>query len=231
MSKTKNNAAELSVSELEKLLAEKKASEMAEKKEKRAAYEAERDVLVDELASFAWDCEKALIDLKTEAFMKLLEFKGKMLDYGALRNGPKNRGNFELKTAHYKVSFSSQIVKKFDERANLAEAKLHIFLSTTIKKRDRKLYDFISSLMQRKEDTGEFDHDMISRLYKIEDDYTDSNWVEAIKLFKESYCPVNTNQYVRFARALPTGGWEAIILDFAKLKTAIVYETETAEAQ
>ncbi len=217
---TKQVVKELSIEEMEELLKEKKAEKQREENEKREAYEKERDELIYDLGAVALGLYNDMKSLKRRSMNKLTVFRDKMMEYGDLRGGENNKGSFEIKNERFKIQFSSKVVKKYDERALLAEAKMNEFLTTFVKKRDKKLYDFISSLMKRKEETGEFDHDMISRLYARENDYDDPNWKEAIKLFKESYSPSSTARYIRFSVALPDGGWDQIVLDFAKIKAA-----------
>lgn len=216
---TKKAATELSIEEMEELLKEKKAEQQQQAKQKRDAYEAERNEMVYHLGAKALHIAEEMEVLKRHSMKKLLAFRNTMLEYGDLRGGENNKGSFEVKNERFKIQFSSQVVKKYDERALLAEAKINEFLTTFVKKRDKKLFDFISSLLKRKEETGEFDHDLISRLYARENDFDDPNWKEGLKLFKESYSPTNTARYIRFSVALPNGGWENIILDFAKIQT------------
>lgn len=221
---------QMSVADLEAVLAAKKKQEKEEAQQKREAYEQNRDQLITSLGEQALETYHTMQALKDSATAELLAFRDKMLEYGDLRRGELNRGNFEVKNGQFKVVFSSQVVKRFDERAQLAEKKISQFLTSFVKKKDRQLYKIISELLKRNEETDQFDVDLINRLYKMEDDFEDPNWKEGLRLFKESYAPAQTNQYIRFFRALPSGGWEPILLDFAKIKTAAYEQQEQPEA-
>lgn len=215
---TKKQIEDMTTDELETLLNKKKAFEKNAQKEKREQYEKNREEMVMLLGADALIVAERMERLKKMSMTKLSEFRQTMLSYGQLRGGDKNKGSFEVKNERFKIQFSSHVIKKFDERALLAEKKMNEFLTSFVRKRDAKLFDFISSLMKRKEETGEFDHDMISRLYSREDDFDDKNWKESIQLFKESYSPTDTSVYVRFFVKKAEGGWSPILLDFAKVK-------------
>ncbi len=222
---------QLSTEQLEALLREKKKAQEEELAAKRKAYETDRDKLINFLGHHAIQCVRSIQTLKDAAMNQLPAFRGRMLQYGDLRRGENNKGSFEIKNDRFKIVFSSQINKRFDERAQLAEARLKKFLETTVKKRDKEIYQLVSSLLERNDKTGDYDIDLINRLYKLEDKFDNEDWREAIRMFKEAYNPTGTAQYVRFFRMLENGSWEPIVLDFAKLKSnAPETDAEAAEA-
>lgn len=212
--------ADMSVEEIQELLKEKQAAETAAKEKRKSEYVAAREELLNTLGIFAVSLRDQMIDLKYEAFSELLRFHGRMLEYGELRNGDKNKGNFELKNEFFKIKFSSQTTKKFDERATLAEEKLKQFLSSFVKKKERAAYDMIMGLLQRNEKTGEFDFDLINRLYSMENKFDNPLWKDALELFRESYSPYGSAQYIQFfTKNITNNSWEPVVLDFAKLKS------------
>jgi hypothetical protein len=208
---------ELSVAELEAMLAEKKKEERAEKAARKAAYETERDELINELCYTSGALSDELSAHKNEAFYKLKIFREKMLEYSDLKGGENNKGNFQIENEHYKIVFSSQVKSGFDERSLLAEEHLKKFLSGFVKKRDRQLYKLIMSLLERNSITGDLDINSINRLYKMENDFDDPDWQEAIRLFKESYNPKATTEYVRFYTRSDNSGWDLINLNFSSI--------------
>lgn len=206
------------IKELEEQLAKLKADEKADREAKRQAYENDRDAITVELCEEAISLNNMMLAFKTKSVNQLNGFRETMLQYGDLRHGEKNKGNFEIKTDKYKVVYSSQVIKRFDERAYLAEKKINEFLKRWLKKKDRNTYDFINNLMKRDDTTGQFDINMILQLYKMEDRFNDPDWVDGIALFKESYVAYATAVYQRFYRKEDDGSWDLVNLDFAKLK-------------
>lgn len=209
------DVAQLSASELEQLLKQKKEAEAAEAAKKRADYEHERDVLINLLGSEAAQAHIVLRELKCLAMLRLKEFRARMLEYGDIKGGEKNKGTFQIENENFKILFSTQVRKKFDERSETAEEHLKLFLNSFVKKRDQKLHKFIMGLMERNSKTGDLDIDNINRLYAMENDFDDDNWKKAIALFKESYNPTETAEYVRFYRKNDNGGWDLINLQFS----------------
>jgi len=217
---TKNPAvADMSIEEIQELLAKKLAAENKAKKLKRENYELRKDEMINSLGGFAVNLRGQMLDLKCEAFTELAKFRLEMLEYGQIRGGENNKGSFEVKNEKYKIKFSSQVNKCFDERAELAEKKLKEFLASFVKKKDRSAYDLIITLLERNSKTGDFDFDLINRLYKMRDRFNNPLWVEALDMFMESYSPYGTAQYIQFFEKNPTNNcYEAVVLDFAKLK-------------
>lgn len=223
----------LSTQQLEALLKERKAAEKKEKEKKRKQYEQERSDLVDYLGEFALNIEKAMQELKKEAFTLLPQHRQMMLDYGHLRRGELNKGSFEISNDKYKVQFISQTVKRFDERAQLAEAHLKKFMESFVKKKSLETYELLKSVLERNPKTGDYDIDLINRLYTMEDRFDDADWKAALTLFKEAYKPTGKAQYVKFSvKNTANNSWEALVLDFAKLKISddAEQEPETTEA-
>jgi|GEM_PF-299904 len=211
--------ADMSIEEIQELLKEKQNADLAEKQKKRKAYESQKEELINTLGGFALSLKGQMLDLKCESFAELTKFREKMLEYGDLRGKEKNKGSFELKNERFKIIFRSQISKSFDERAELAEAKLKEFLSTFVKKKDKSAYSIVMALLERNDKTGDFDINLINRLYKMRDQFDNPLWHQALDLFQESYSPYGTAQYIQFLVKNDTNNsYEPISLDFAKIK-------------
>lgn len=216
---TATNLTDLSVAELQEILKTKQEEENKVKKQKRLDYEANKEQLINTLGDFACIVRDQMADLKCEAFQQMAKFRLEMLDYGDIKGGDKNKGSFSLKNDNYKIEFSSQVNKCYDERAGLAETKLKEFLASFVKKKDKTAYEMIVGLLERNSKTGDFDQELINRLYKLRDKFQNPLWLEALDMFQESYSPHGTAQYIKFSSKNPTNNsWESIVLDFAKLK-------------
>ncbi len=218
---------QISSEQLEALLAEKKAAEVAERNEKRRNYECERNALVDALGGEALNVEYQLKELKAFAFANLSEFRNTMLEYGDLKRGEKNKGSFSIQNETFRIEFSNHLIKAFDERAELAESKLREFMNGFLKKKAHKdVIAIISALLERNTKSGAYDINLINRLYAMKDKFNEPCWIEAIERFQEAYSPAGTTQYVRFFRKNAAGGWEPIAMNIASIKLP---ELEAAE--
>lgn len=211
-------ASELSADELEQLLKTKSDQEKKEKIHKRNRYEKDRDVLIKSLSAKARMISQNLEEFKQNTFEQLDTFKAQMLEYGNVKTSGK--GNFTIKSDDglLKVEFSNQIKKEFDERAEAAALLMDEFLQDFVKKKDRKSYALIQSLLTRKGADKNFDVNLINRLEKMRDEFDHPKWTEALDLFKESYRETGSARYVRFYQQNPSSqAWEMIPLNFASI--------------
>lgn len=206
----------LSAADLRKALEAKEQAERKAEQDKRRQYEQDRDDLIMFLGEGAKTLAVSMQAFKNIAFTQLSAFREQMLAYGDIRGGKDNKGSFEIKNDHFKIVFRTHVIKAFDERAELGASKLREFLKGFVKKRDREVYTLVESLLDRNSN-DEYDINLINRLYKLEDRFDDDNWREAIKLFKEAYNPKKTAQYIQFYTLNDQGGWDNVVLDFAKL--------------
>jgi hypothetical protein len=207
----------LSTEELKQLLAERQKEDVAEQAAKKAAYEKSKNALIQSIGIVGIDLFSQLAEAKTLFFQRMHTFKEEMLEYGDIKGGEKNKGNFEIKNEHFKIQYSSAVKKEFDERADLAEEKLKLFLNGFVKKRDKKLYGLIMGMLERNSVTGDLDINNINRLYKHENDFDDADWKDALRLFKEAYNPTTTSNYIRIYRRNENNGWDLVNLNFSSI--------------
>lgn len=207
--------AQLTEEELEKLLAEKKKQKQVAEKKAREEYEKARDQLVNNLHETALQLNSKLGVFKDGCMKALTDFYARMQEYGDARG---SKGNFTLfsNDGELKISYKVKQISSFDERADLAEEKLTNFLERFIKARNKKTYKLVMSLLERT-NAGDFDINLINRLYKMENDFDDPDWTEAIKLFKESYAPRGTASYVTFHRRDEQGKFQNLTLNFSSI--------------
>lgn len=206
----------MSVQELESILAKKKNEESAQEKAIREKYEKERDYLVKSLCKGAMTLNDQLKAFSETGFMHLREHAEKLSQYGKMRKNSK--GGFNLQTAdgEYKIKYAYTSIADFDERANKAEELLKDFLQDFIKKKDKGAYYIIMSLMERN-NRGQLEFSRIQKLYKFENDYNDARWKEAIKLFKESFNVKGSKMQLYFYKRNQKGEFELINLNFSSL--------------
>lgn len=209
-------AKDLSVEELEQMLAEKKKQQVENEKAARAKYVKERDALIINLSLVAMTMNKELEKFSLNAHEAMRQQRIKLDEYGGIRKNSK--GGFQLMTedGEYKIKYDYHGIADYDERANKAEELLKDFLQDTIKKKDKGLYNIIVSLLERNK-AGQLEFSRISSLYKYENDYDDPRWREAIKLFKESFVVKGSKMQPRFYKRAENGTYELINLNFSSI--------------
>lgn len=96
---------------------------------------------------------------------------------------------FTVNNDTFRIQVKGNRVKRFDERADIAEKRLIDYLSKWIKQRGdgerNPIYKLAMSLLQRNE-YGDLDYKSISRLYELEEDFNDTEYTEIMQLFRES---------------------------------------------
>lgn len=215
----KIDLSEFTDEQLEAIIEARKKQAQNAEKAKRRAYENRRNKLTEELVDDASVLSLMIADFKSKAFASLGDFYNAMQEYGDLKEG--NKGGFTIKNDNGDriITFRHQTNKGFDERATLAEKKLKEFLETTVKVKAREVYELVTSLLERNSQ-GDYDIGLINRLYTIEDKFDHPLWVEAIKLFKESYNETNTANYVNFYIVDADGNKQTVNLQFSSAKVA-----------
>ena len=118
---------------------------------------------------------------EAESYYKALK------EYGELKRD--DQLGFTANNDTFRIQVKGNRVKRFDERADIAEKRLIDYLSKWIKQRGdgerNPIYKLAMSLLQRNE-YGDLDYKSISRLYELEEDFNDTEYTEIMQLFRES---------------------------------------------
>ncbi|MFV0402436.1 MAG: DUF3164 family protein [Bacteroides graminisolvens] len=204
--------------ELEAALQEVREKQHEEKKRKKDAYEGlKADFLQSvkhRLQRHVQDCTdfKEWLRGESESFYNILK------EYGRLKRD--EQIGFTVSDADFKVIMKGGRVKKFDERADIAEKRLVDFLNDWIASRtDSKanpMYKLAMSMIQRNE-AGDLDYKSISRLYELEEDFNDPVYSEIMSLFRESNVVEGTVIYFQFEARNKNGFWNKIEPSFNRM--------------
>lgn len=207
---------QMSTEELEALLAQKKQGEQAALQKEKEQYEIDRNKAVNSLSKVAEEVSGILENFNREAREMMEEQKMALEKYGKIRANSK--GGFQLVSAdgQYKVVYQYKSISSYDERADKAEALLKDFLNDIIKKKDKDMHEIIMSLLERN-GKGQLEYSRVQTIYKHENKYSDPRWVEAIKLFKESFTVTDSKMQIYFHKKNENGAYELINLNFSSL--------------
>lgn len=190
---------EMTTEELEQLVAKRKQEEQRALQKAREEYERKVDETAKSIITEAIGLNKIMSDFYKDTTDKLIAMREKLNEYGKIRSSSK--GGFQIKTAdgEAKIVYKYSTVCDWDERAGKAEELLKDFLGDTVKKRDKDLHELIISLLEKNKE-GKLELSRMQALYAKEALFTDPRWVEAIRLFKESFQPVDTKMRLEFYR-------------------------------
>ncbi|RKR83222.1 uncharacterized protein DUF3164 [Mucilaginibacter gracilis] len=211
------NVDHLTTEQLEAILKDRHEKNVAAANAKRAAYEQLKEDTIVELSLEAIALGATLELFKSKVFNSLGTLYELLQEYSKRHSDGKGNFTIESRDAMYKIEFSRQTLGHFDERADQAERHMIDFLNSQFSG-DEKTKKFIMQILERSKD--KLDVKQIQKLYAMENDYQDSNWLEGIKLFKEAWTPSETKDYTRFW-VKENGAWKAINLNFSSIVVAL----------
>jgi len=206
----------LSTKQLEELLATKKAKDRQQRENARKQYEKGRDSAVESLFEEADELALANARFKNKCHIVMQSQHEKISEYGGIRSNSK--GGFEL--TH---SDGQRAVKRrrdtdptWDERATKAVELIKEFLGDTVKKRDAELHDILMEFIE-KNDKGDLEFAKVMNLFKHQDKFVDTRWVNGLQLIKESYSQSFKAYGYEFRRKNKAGKWEGLTLNFSSI--------------
>lgn len=213
---TQKSIEDMSVEELTAQLAAKQKAEKAKEQKAKKEYEEGRDAIIKHLIDEASDIGGTLSYLMKEATARMDEQKKKLDEYGKIRSNSKGGFKIETSDGRYRIIRQYRAINDYDERATKAEELMKDFLLDTVKKKDKDLFEIIMSLLERNK-AGRLEYSRIQSLYKHEDKYDDPRWVEAIRLFKESFNQTGSKFAIYFYERDENGVYQPINLNFSSL--------------
>lgn len=211
------NVQQLSTDELRALLAEKEAAEKKAQEAAKKAYEKQRDEMVADAIADAKELQVLLKKFKEHMHDKMQQHAVKLAEYGMVRSN--SLGGFSLTSSDglMRVRRRRDTEPQWDERSQKAIELIRDFLTDTIKKRDKKLFEILMGFLQRNM-KGELEYSRVMDLLQHEDKYNDPRWVEGLNLIKEAYSSSFKGYGYEFQiKNEKTGKWENLLLNFSSL--------------
>ena len=168
---------------LSRLSAEKKLKESA----KRKNYQKMRNRFIASTEKRVRKYVKEGMALKKWLHDEADTFYNAMKGYGELKRD--EQLGFTVGNDNFRIQVKGNRVKRFDERADIAEKRLIDYLNRWIQSKGEgernPVYKLAMSLLQRTE-AGDLDYKSISRLYELEQDFNDTEYTSIMQLFRES---------------------------------------------
>ena len=208
---------ELSTEERQQLLLELQADDSALRKRQRDAYEALRSDFLNGIFSLVFLQEEGVKQFHTTLVSELEGFRKVMEEYGHIST---DQMSFSIKSDDLRMDVKSNKVKKFDERAAIASARLIEFLKNWVKNQpdgtNNPMYQLamISIEPNRK---GDLDYKKVSDLYKLEGNFNDPKYTDIMQLFRESHIIEGTAVHFYFWKLDKDQVWRRIEISFNSL--------------
>lgn len=209
--------AKLSPEEREQMSAALEEEKRQAVRGRREAYEGLREQYVKDVRTVVEDEVlrvqefRAWLDKNTEAFKEL------MADYGQMKK--EDQMNFTIADGDFKIEVKCNKVKRFDERADMAAARLLDYLGKYIEDKDEgkedPMYQLAMSLLSRNRQ-GQLDYKSISKLYELENKF-DAEYSDIMNLFRESNVVMATATNYYFWKRDENGVWQRVEPSFCRL--------------
>lgn len=209
---------QMTTEELEALLKQRKQAAQAKRKERKEAYESLRADVVSRVETRVRQVAGDVRALFDTVQGETAAFKEVMGEYGQLRR--EGQLSFTLEEGNFKLEVRASKTKRFDERADVAAARLIEFLQEWINDRQKgvndPMYQLAMTLLERNRQ-GDLDYKSISKLYAMEDDFGSDEYSEIMRLFKESNVVEGTAINYYFWERSPRGVWLKIEPSFNRM--------------
>lgn len=200
------------------LLRTLKEEERKEQQDRRDAYEALR-------SQFLFDVESKLMPSvnNMQAFHDWLvpecdAWRNVMLEYGKLRRG-EFQDSITTSDERFKIEVKANKVKSFDERADLAAARLIEYLKEYVKRSEKgvddNMYQLAMVLLERNKQ-GDLEYKSISKLYALKPRF-DDEYTEIMQLFEESNVVYKTAINYYFYKRDADGVWRKVEPSFNRM--------------
>lgn len=213
-----SNLNDMSVEELERVLAEKRKQQADIEKKRRQAYVQLRSDLVARMRKRVYETVDVVKNLSRFMNDETGTFKEIMAEYGQLRDPMQM--SYKLEADGFRVWVKCNKVKRFDERADMAASRLIEFLQSWIKKSDQgandPMYQLAMTLLERNKH-GDLDYKSISKLYELESKFNDPEYFSIMQLFKESNVVDGTMTNYYFEEKDERGVWRKLEPSFNRL--------------
>lgn len=208
---------QLSAAELRAMLADAEKAEKAELEKLKKEYETNRDKLIKEVLTDVKEIHALLSLFKEDLHLKMEEQAKKLEEYGMMRSN--SMGGFTLTSSDglMRLRRRRDTEPVWDERSSKAIDLIRDFLTSTIKKKDLKLYEILMSFLQRNV-KGELEYSRVMDLLQHEDKYDDERWKEGLRLIKESYSNTLKGYGYEFqVKDTKSGKWTPININFSSI--------------
>lgn len=186
----------------------------ARKGNEKTAYEQLREDSIQKCVSKFHELEKQVIEAKKEIFDEMIAFVQTSNDYGKVPKDTQKNHTLTSKDGRFQVKYNFQITKGFDERAKSAEVLLKRFIENYISEKAPEFVGLIQALLERNK-KGDYDINLMNRLYAMENQFEHEDWKNAIALFKESYVERKTASYVNAYEIDSVGRYQLINVNFS----------------
>lgn len=206
----------MSVEQLEQMLAEKKKKEVQKQERAQKKYLKEKDDTVEDLFTAAKDLHLALARFKGLVHLQMEKQAEATANYGLIPTNSKGGFSLTHSNGDQRIIRRRDTDPTWDERGDKGVELVREFLFDYVKKRDLEMFEILLSFIERN-NNGDLEYQKVMELFQHENKFNDPRWIEGLRLVKESYKVVFKAFGYEFKEKNAHGKWARLELNFASL--------------
>ncbi|MBP7319115.1 MAG: DUF3164 family protein [Flavobacterium sp.] len=205
---------EMSASEIEAFLKQKKAAENQQQQNRKKAYETDKENFLKEVLSRFTDARGILETLKNETITHSENFNA--LKYQLEDKAVKEAKSFELKNDNVKIVVENQDKFDFNDSAIVHINAIKDIFRAKFEGRNKGFYNLLDSILM-KNSKGDYDAKLLNKARREAKELGDDALMEEFDKLNDCLVVVGTAKYVRVYTKDDKNRWKDVSLNFSSI--------------
>lgn len=211
---TTKTITEMSASEIEAILKQKKADEIRVQNQRKEAYTKDKESFLNKVHHRFNEVQGILSALKTEAIVHAENFN--KLKYEIEDKAVKEAKSFELKNDRIKIVVESQERFEFNDEAVVHITAIKDIFREKFENRNKGFYNLLDGILM-KNSKGEYDAKLLTKARKQVRELGDDNLIAEFDKLNDCLVVVGSAKYIRVYTKDDKNRWKDISLNFSSL--------------
>lgn len=205
---------EMTASEIEAFLKEKKASETKQQEIRKKAYETDKENFLNEVSTKFKELQTILSDVKNDTISHSENFNA--LKYELEDKAVKEAKSFELKNDNVKIVVENQDKFDFNDTAIVHINAIKDIFREKFEARNKGFYNLLDGILM-KNSKGEYDAKLLNKARRQAKELGDENLMNEFDKLNDCLVVVGTAKYVRVYTKDDKNRWKDVSLSFSSL--------------
>ena len=205
---------EMTASEIEAFLKEKKASETKQQEIRKKAYETDKENFLNEVSTKFKELQTILSDVKNDTISHSENFNA--LKYQLEDKAVKEAKSFELKNDNVKIVVENQDKFDFNDTAIVHINAIKDIFREKFEARNKGFYNLLDGILM-KNSKGEYDAKLLNKARRQAKELGDENLMNEFDKLNDCLVVVGTAKYVRVYTKDDKNRWKDVSLSFSSL--------------
>ncbi len=205
---------EMTASEIEAFLKEKKASETKQQEIRKKAYETDKENFLNEVSTKFKELQTILSDVKNDTISHSENFNA--LKYQLEDKAVKEAKSFELKNDNVKIVVENQDKFDFNDTAIVHINAIKDIFRAKFEGRNKGFYNLLDSILM-KNSKGDYDAKLLNKARRQAKELGDDALMLEFDKLNDCLVVVGTAKYVRVYTKDDKNRWKDVSLSFSSL--------------